>query len=908
MSNLRFVPELKSWQIEAPPHIVLRLKRVFAKISNHSHGVHNLSHTLENCRDLLWFTERYKFDVSPGDIKTLKAGAKEFDRRGDRQKEILSGDISMDVVDMAIPPRDYQKIAAMTWMNNKFLLLGDDLGVGKAQPITSNVMTPDGWRAIGALRIGDIISDPDGGIGEVTGVFPQGQLPVWCVKTSDKEIARCCSDHLWGLYNPNDRRRGGKIRIKKTSEISNDLHRSYHGNKNWKTSNWFLPIHKPLEFSRKDQLVVNPYLVGALIGDGGLTGMSVNISKPDVEFISKIGTLIPKECEMVFSDNCTWRISRSTSTGLNVLKSSLNVLGMMGKLSVQKSIPNEYLTASVSDRVELLSGLMDTDGDCSNKGVCTYNTSSEKLKDDVIDLVRSLGGISNSYGFKAAPKYKYKGEIRIGKPAWRVCVRLPFNPFTLSRKAVLWKKSIMARPIKSIYNSGLVEEMVCISVSTKRNLYITDGNIVTHNTGSAICGLVNPEMRPALVSTLTHLCRQWGDEFKKFAPKITTHILQKATPYKLPKINGKRPDVIICNYHKLSGWADELCGKVKSVVYDECQELRRGDSAKYSAAKHISSGAEYRIGLSATPIYNFGSEMVNVVGCLSDDALGDHAEFSREWCGGGDRIENPQAFGSYLRESGIMLRRTRHDVGREIPPVQKIVHTIDSDPKELEKVSGSAAELARLILADSAQRGDKFTASGQFDMIVRQATGIAKAPYVADFVRLLVESGESVLLYAWHRSVYDILKTKLRDLFPVFYTGHESESQKALSKQLFVEGKSKILVMSLRAGAGVDGLQHVCRTVVVGELDWSPGVLEQCVGRVARDGQPDPVTAYMLVAEDGADPVMADVLGLKAQQLSGIKNPEADLIERIISTGDHVKKLAASYLERTRDQLELEPF
>jgi len=108
--------------------------------------------------------------------------------------------------------------------------------------------------------------------------------------------------------------------------------------------------------------------------------------------------------------------------------------------------------------------------------------------------------------------------------------------------------------------------------------------------------------------------------------------------------------------------------------------------------------------------------------------------------------------------------------------------------------------------------------------------------YVADFVRLLVESGEQVVLYGWHREVYHIWLDRMADLKPALFTGTESTSQKQEAKRRFLAKETPVLIMSLRAGAGVDGLQHVCKTVVYGELDWSPGVHEQGVGRVFRDG------------------------------------------------------------------------
>jgi len=190
-------------------------------------------------------------------------------------------------------------------------------------------------------------------------------------------------------------------------------------------------------------------------------------------------------------------------------------------------------------------------------------------------------------------------------------------------------------------------------------------------------------------------------------------------------------------------------------------------------------------------------------------------------------------------------------------------------------------------------------AAQEMSNILRQATGIAKAPHVADFVKILIENGEKVLLYGWHRAVYEIWLDQLKEYKPVMLTGSESPTAKQQSKEKFINGESQVLIMSLRAGAGIDGLQYCgCKTVVFGELDWAPGVHEQAIGRINRDGQPDPVCSYFLVAESGADPVMVDVLGIKKGQIEGVRNLDTPLFEKIQQDPNHIKKLAAAYLSQ----------
>lgn len=433
---------------------------------------------------------------------------------------------------------------------------------------------------------------------------------------------------------------------------------------------------------------------------------------------------------------------------------------------------------------------------------------------------------------------------------------------------------------------------------------------------SAICMFADPSTRPVLVVTLTHLTRQWQREVNRFIPELKTHIIEGTTPYDLSKgprasknhnldlFQSRFPDVIICNYQKLAPWVDVLAGSVSLIVFDEGQELRRKESQKYEAAKEIADKANFRIALSGTPFYNFGGEMWNVMNCTAPGKLGTWDEFKREWCTDTweDRkvsLKNPRAFGTYLRDSGLMLRRTLDEIGRESPKVTSVSHPIDADQGALDRVSVTCKQLAEAILQPGAiERGAKMKMAEEFSNRLRQATGIAKAVFVAEFVKMIIENGEKVLLAGWHREVYAIWRDRLQEYRPRMFTGSESPNEKEKSIRAFVEGDCPVLMMSLRSGVGVDGLQKACRTVVIGELDWSPAVHEQLIGRIARDGQESPVTAYYLIAETGSDPVVADVCGLKQSQISGVRDPKKDLIERLQTDGNHVRRLAESYLAK----------
>ncbi len=238
----------------------------------------------------------------------------------------------------------------------------------------------------------------------------------------------------------------------------------------------------------------------------------------------------------------------------------------------------------------------------------------------------------------------------------------------------------------------------------------------------------------------THLQQQWQNECRKFAPDLKTHILRVGTPYDIVETenntNGRSkvfplqqrpvpgvgkqcllfsedkrfPDVIITTYHKLKGWAEVLAPVLNSVVFDEVQELRREESLKYEAASYLSEKVNYAVGLSGTPILNYGGELWSVMNILKPDCLGSKYEFQREWCyqsfeqTNKVKIRNPKAFGFYMREAGLMIRRTRKDVGRELPEVIVVPHHVEANEKALSSLDDSVAELARIILEQGERR------------------------------------------------------------------------------------------------------------------------------------------------------------------------------------------------------------
>ncbi len=410
--------------------------------------------------------------------------------------------------------------------------------------------------------------------------------------------------------------------------------------------------------------------------------------------------------------------------------------------------------------------------------------------------------------------------------------------------------------------------------------------------------VAEPASLPAAVVCDAHMQGQWKEKIEAFT-HLRVHKIKKTSPYSLPEA-----DVYIFRISQVAGWVDIFkSNHFQAAIYDEPQSLRTGaTTAKGRACKVLSAHTTFHCGLTATPIFNYGDEMWHVMQFIDPEVLSTQNDFTLEWCTaagiGKWRVKNPKALGAYLREQYVMLRRTKTDVGQQLPKVSRVIEHIDYDQKAVDSVE----ELARIlaIKATTASFVERGMASRELDVMVRQATGVAKAKTVAAFVKMMVEGGEPVVLFGWHRAVYETWLEELKDLKPVMYTGSESVPQKEEAKRRFVSGETDVLIMSLRSGAGLDGLQGRCNTAVFGELDWSPGVHHQCIGRLDREGQTQPVTAFYLVTDDGSDPPMMDVLGIKASEAHHILDPNA-AVEIIPDDTSHLRRLVERYLSRKKE-------
>lgn len=336
------------------------------------------------------------------------------------------------------------------------MLLYGDSGTGKGHPYGTGILTPHGWKNIEDLNPGDSIIGSDGLPQTLVAVFDRGELDTYEVKFSDGTSTLTDGSHLWRV---SDIGHDNEF-ILTTEEIAE---RS-------RPTRLSIPSVAPVEFE-PEILEIEPYLLGVLLANGSLYSTPV-FSTNDQEVADRAISLSPEE--EIYERTPKGATARRWSiTGIT---SRLRSIGLFDLRSKEKFIPQKYLFGSSEDRKELLSGLLDCDGSVrASNGQAMYFTRSISLARGVVTLVQSLGGIAT-----------VTSSNRYGSDDYKVSIQLEFNPFSLPRKAELWrgqkKRSWRVRRRFESVKKVESREIRCLAVSNPDRLYVTESFVVTHNT------------------------------------------------------------------------------------------------------------------------------------------------------------------------------------------------------------------------------------------------------------------------------------------------------------------------------------------------------------------------------------------------------------------------------------------
>ena len=396
------------------------------------------------------------------------------------------------------PQSQTAKWAGLLGRRAKFRLGLSGTPMPHAIPTDSLVLTPTGWKCMGDIHCGDSVIGGDGNVSKVIGVWPQGEREIFVVKFSDGTSAKCTADHLWQVNSRGRISRGLLPLIKRTDELANPA--PFPGSKNKYRFNgrqsvldssgaarWSIPLVSAVNFSQME-VPIDPYVMGLLLGDGTM-GHVIGYVTADSQLSMELEKLLPIGDKLSLHRGgyhgkaIDYRITKGFRGPLPPkTMQAINDLGLRWHKSHEKFVPDCYLWNSAECRLSVLQGLCDTDG-CAYHGSARYVTTSIRLAQDVLFIIRSLGGFAKLSKYTRRISKLPNGKTCAPRPIYSIYFTLPLNPFRLKRKLEKYNilKSRQSRKgIIDIQSSGFSETQ-CITIDNDTGLFVINDFIVTHN-------------------------------------------------------------------------------------------------------------------------------------------------------------------------------------------------------------------------------------------------------------------------------------------------------------------------------------------------------------------------------------------------------------------------------------------
>lgn len=363
-------------------------------------------------------------------------------------------------------------------------------GSGKALKNGTGVLTPRGYIPIEKLKVGDVVYDGEGKETKVSGVFPQGKKRVFNITFSNGHTIGACEDHLWSYQTTHMRSDKSKNWKTKTVREIIDTEALHLKSGDYTRRNVFLPMYDYIDF-QEQELPISPYLMGAMLGDGHFATKKEQLffSNKDKDVLDRVAKELEEHNNFLRKNQGYDYIITSGLSGVySSFKEKIRNLGLEGTRSNSKFIPEVYLFNSYENRLELLKGLIDTDGHCMGSAY-EYITISKQLADDFQFLVESLG-MTVTRTLKT-PTYTYRGESKRGQEAHRFYIKASKSTPKIhysERRERQWKKGQTHSRITmdKIEETEEFAEMTCISVESPTKLFVIERGIITHNTSVLI--------------------------------------------------------------------------------------------------------------------------------------------------------------------------------------------------------------------------------------------------------------------------------------------------------------------------------------------------------------------------------------------------------------------------------------
>lgn len=318
----------------------------------------------------------------------------------------------------------------------------------------------------------------------------------------------------------------------------------------------------------------------------------------------------------------------------------------------------------------------------------------------------------------------------------------------------------------------------------------------------------------------------------------------------------KKSSIVVISYDMIwrVKWDDEIWSKFKTIILDECQAIKNGDSNRTQKIKELTKQFEFpnRIAASATPIKNRGSEYFQILHWIAPEKFPTEPGFQVRWLEFDDRNRARGIKPGRMEDwkeftKDIIIRRKKEDVLPDLPPVRRQYRDCDL-AKEVEDAYDE--EMKGFLEEYNKGKGEINQAQYMHLLAyisrMRHLVGISKVKDTLEEIdEVLLATNEKIVVFIQHIAAGRMLLSQLiqrcedagYDWQPTWLQGGMSQVARDEVIDEFTKGKSRVLIAStLASGEGVDGLQEVCGYAIMHERQWNPASEEQAEGRFSRIG------------------------------------------------------------------------
>ena len=805
---------------------------------------------------------------------------------------------------MEFKPHDYQKYAIEYVKKTPRCGLFLDMGLGKSLDDELVCPTPTGPKKVKDIQLGDQLFGKDGKPTTVIGVYKHKNKKAYKVTLKDGRSFICCDEHLIPFQSYT----GAKlIQVKPLKEMLDD-YKTYYNKEHptWAKYKYRIPICDAVEYPEQEH-IIHPYVMGVLIGDGCLKDTSLTVSSNDPDIVYKIAELQEINYNNIHKNKYSYSWSYTNDSNATEVRKELKRLGLRGCGSHDKFIPDEYIYDSIENRIQLLTGLIDSDGSIavSHKQEKNANHNTSYTYHSINEnLIKQVQQISWSLGFVGGYSKRYEND---GKTLHNIYLRI----ITPLRLDLCKRKKAMDTGVRNPLTPGQLtivdiaevepRDMTCFTVDSDDHLFLTKDYIVTHNTAvtlHALKELGNEGLLPGghiLVCAPRNIARNsWPAELLKwdgFENLNAISLIEKPNGVKLTKqkreelfdkIPTEVPSIYFINRELLVSLIDytfkHFNGKwyFPVVVIDELQSFKSYSSKRFKAIKRILPQVERLIGLTGTPAPNNLQDLYPEIFLLDEgQRLGRTiTEFRSRWFYPG-RV-TPQGYPyewfpkpgaeediyNSISDITVSMKNTLKlpdltfnnivwsldDKDRKLYNKFKREKIIELDP-DIEIQADNAAVLAAKLTMLAG--GAIYNESGSHEYTEVHQLKLDMLERILDQAQ-----GSPILCFYWFKA--DKERLMKRFPFAVPFNG-EKDKLKAWNN-----GEYQLMIANpASCGHGLNMQEGPGHTIVFFTLPWSLELYSQAIKRVHRQGQTKPVIVHRLITKGTIDERILKVLDEK---------------------------------------------